>query len=544
MPFDSNGTYNRVRFWVNDAAASVKIRADYHDAHDSDMAAGLSTCITKDGRTQPSANLPMNGKKIVNHGDTLASDPPSTVATKSYVDNFKAFATGLSITGANYPNGMIHFAATTGITGLSWVNADMSWVGKVADAGKWPQRLAVTNDAQGAGTELVAIDKAGRVNLFTGQITNNLSYDTAALPAATWRTNKLGTGSALQFVNGTLTLLSNDTPTLQDNQTTTLQTFYTLGQTTMTHNASNGSCVWQMQKRDPTAAGPGGTGPFTNSIRGMVGSELRWNMELGNAVAETGTAYVGSNFVLTAYNNAGTGGKTMMQIDRSTNKVTFYGDVYSSTTSFVSSTTTAILASGAVNGAVYLRPNGPDSATEQVYVDSTGDFHISGGHMKVDANTTKGSYLGMGQQGRNGTGGAYTGYWHNWVYSAGNTYVLVDNSNKGYIQIVCDYRTKKNTAPLPSMWDKVKALKPISYQYKEQPGERSIPEIEAMEGGVDRERWGFVAHELQEALTPSAASFSKDVKDALQSPNMLVVVAALTKALQEAMQRIEALEAR
>ena len=528
MPFDSNGTFNRARFWVSDAAANIKIRADYHDAHDTDIASGLSGCITKNGSTQPTANLPMNGKKLINHGSTLASDGPQTVATKDYVDNFKAFATGLTVTGANYPNGMIHFSGSTGITGISWVNADMSWVGKVAVTGKWRQRLCVTNDAQGAGTELITVDKGGILGV-SNYITHNLSYD-----GATWRTNIKGIGTALYINNGTFTSYSNDVATLQDNQTTTLQAFWTLGQTTMTHT-SNSNAIWEMRKK---ASGQ------TCSLRGLTGAELRWNMELGNTVAESGTAYVGSNFVLTAYNNAGAGGKTMMSIDRSTNRVTFAGDVYSNAASFVSATTTAILASATANGAVYLRPNGPDSATEQVYVNNLGDFHISAGHLHIDANTSKGAFLGLGQQGRNGTGGSYTGDWHNWIYSAGLVYILVGNQNKGAIQMVCDYRTKRDAAPLPSMWDKVKALKPISYKYKPLPGETPVPEIDAITGGIDAERWGFVAHELQADLTPFAATFKKDAVDAVQAPNLLVVVTALTKALQEAMQRIEALEAK
>jgi hypothetical protein len=57
------------------------------------------------------------------------------------------------------------------------------------------------------------------------------------------------------------------------------------------------------------------------------------------------------------------------------------------------------------------------------------------------------------------------------------------------------------------------------------------------------ERWGFVAHELQETLVESAASGVKDQADTIQSPNPWTVIASLTKALQEAMERIEALEA-
>ena len=59
----------------------------------------------------------------------------------------------------------------------------------------------------------------------------------------------------------------------------------------------------------------------------------------------------------------------------------------------------------------------------------------------------------------------------------------------------------------------------------------------------DIERWGFIAHELQATLTPSAATGEKDSPDTIQSPNPFTLIAALTKALQEAMVRIEALEA-
>ena len=83
MPFDGSGNFNRVMDWTNDAAAAIKIRADRHDQNDDDIAAGLSNTITKDGQSQPTANIPMNGKKLVNLGaPTVATD----AATKAYVD--------------------------------------------------------------------------------------------------------------------------------------------------------------------------------------------------------------------------------------------------------------------------------------------------------------------------------------------------------------------------------------------------------------------------------------------------------------------------
>ena len=99
MGFDGSGTFVRTFDWTTDAANGVKIRADRHDAEMDDFAGllGLSNCLTKDGQTQPVADIPMAGFKLINVGE------PSNitdVATKKYVDAHKEFITGIDITGA------------------------------------------------------------------------------------------------------------------------------------------------------------------------------------------------------------------------------------------------------------------------------------------------------------------------------------------------------------------------------------------------------------------------------------------------------------
>jgi len=93
MPFDGSGNFNRVMDWTNDAAAAIKIRADRHDQNDDDIAAGLSNTITKDGQTQPTANIPMNGKKLINLG---APTNPTDAASKTYVDTADALKAPLA----------------------------------------------------------------------------------------------------------------------------------------------------------------------------------------------------------------------------------------------------------------------------------------------------------------------------------------------------------------------------------------------------------------------------------------------------------------
>ena len=69
MAFNGSGVFNRLYSWVNDAAANIKIRADRMDNEMNGFATGLSTCITKDGQTTVTANLPMATYRHTGVGD-------------------------------------------------------------------------------------------------------------------------------------------------------------------------------------------------------------------------------------------------------------------------------------------------------------------------------------------------------------------------------------------------------------------------------------------------------------------------------------------
>ncbi|RPI40244.1 MAG: tail fiber domain-containing protein, partial [Hyphomicrobiaceae bacterium] len=135
-----------------------------------------------------------------------------------------------------------------------------------------------------------------------------------------------------------------------------------------------------------------------------------------------------------------------------------------------------------------------------------------------------------GYQSATNTGQTWNYHWTGSVLQA-----WVDNSNIGNVSLTCDYRAKRDIEPLPSTWQQVKALKPITFRYRDYG--------DLFKEGDDLQ-WGFLAHELQETLLPSAATGKKDEENIVQAPNLLAVIAGLTKALQEAMTRIEALEAR
>ena len=202
-----------------------------------------------------------------------------------------------------------------------------------------------------------------------------------------------------------------------------------------------------------------------------------------------------------------------------------------------------------------------NTATRYLTYDGT-NFSFNGAPLHVNG----ASIYAQGRAGRQGQlGGAY-GSLHNWWWTGSVVQMWVDTTNLGNVS--SDYRIKKDVLDLPGMWDTVKALRPIKYthadfstqSHKKFVAEEIIkarkeaeenPEAKPREvntgpffAGDDIERWGFIAHELQETLLPSAAKGVKDSPDTIQSPNSAPIVAALTKALQEAMARIEALEAR
>jgi hypothetical protein len=89
-----------------------------------------------------------------------------------------------------------------------------------------------------------------------------------------------------------------------------------------------------------------------------------------------------------------------------------------------------------------------------------------------------------------------------------------------------DYRLKENIAPMTGALDKVAQLKPCTYTWK----------VDGSDGQ------GFIAHELQE-IAPYAVTGKKDGEQ-MQGVDYGKITPLLTAALQEALAKIESLEAR
>jgi len=508
MGFDANGTYTRKYgndTWVGDAQAGTKILADRHDENDTDMAKALSDCLNRRGQGGALANISMGGFKITNLLDPVGLQD---AATYNSVKNTPGWDKSKYIAGADL-DGRLNFTGTSGVNGITWTYADVSWIARHSVASKYGNRLAMNNSVAPNTTgdpsgDVFFIDDSGRVNN-NGTLSNNLSYD-----GSTWRTISPGYGSLLNYTSGDFALSSNDTATITNPYVAvTPRQFFNV-------NNSAGSSIVSLTK---SASGK------ECGIRGYVGTELRWNMQLGDTTAESST-YVGSDFRLTAYSNSGASPVTRMHINRSTGNATFYGSV-TSASNFDSTSTTCVV-SASNGGSIHLRPNGPTATTSGLKIDSNGSVLVCDG----DNTPTGGIYAGYGIRGKVGSNGIYDSEFMNFAWNGSNLVAYADTSSLGNVTVSCDYRIKKDIVPLRSTWNLVKALKPVRYTQK----------AYDIWTNDDTPRWGFVAHELQEALGPHAATGVKDGPE-VQSPNLMGIIAGLTKALQEAMARIEALEA-
>lgn len=84
MAYNGAGLFVRLYSWVTDRNAGIKIRADRMDAEMNGFAAGLSNCMTLDGQSTPTQNIPMGTKRFTGLGAGV--DPNDSVRMQQLTD--------------------------------------------------------------------------------------------------------------------------------------------------------------------------------------------------------------------------------------------------------------------------------------------------------------------------------------------------------------------------------------------------------------------------------------------------------------------------
>lgn len=129
--FNGSGTYVRYYNWQQDAANGINITASRVDTEDDGYATGLSTCITKNGQTTITANLPMAGFRHTGVGTATVRDQYAQVGQiqdGSYIvlgtvsgTNVIAAST-TPVISAYAPGQVFRFIATGTTTGATTLN--------------------------------------------------------------------------------------------------------------------------------------------------------------------------------------------------------------------------------------------------------------------------------------------------------------------------------------------------------------------------------------------------------------------------------------
>jgi len=266
--------------------------------------------------------------------------------------------------------------------------------------------------------------------------------------------------------------------------------------------------------------GPTGTPPALTLTAGhgipayIIGSRNtlpRWIMRLCDETVEGG-GNAGGNFDILRYDDAGNFIAPAFSLNRATGTATF-GNINSasitatgnvaatgnvsaggsvlSSSAFLATSANAVLAG--LGGTIYLRPNGQGSGTGEATLDSAGKFIASMLSTKEGING--------GLLCKTGHANTNSGNWANLFWN-GNMQLYVDNTYVGQIAIASDYRVKKDVAALPSMWETIKALRPVKYTQADFDPPSAVKtaakDYKPLFVADDKERWGFLAHEMQE----------------------------------------------
>jgi hypothetical protein len=288
MSFNGSGT-----FVINSTGQPVVtgtvISSTAFNALTADLATGLSTTITKNGQTTPTANLPMGGFKFTGMGDGTAGTDSATVSQIQ-----SAYGTFLTVSGTNtitatvspsltaYSAGqMFGFVAVNTNTGATTINIS----GLGAKSIVTPLGALNANDIQsgyfyiiyydGTSFQLLGVSTALTTLTVSGALTVTIIKETTTI-SATAATGTINYDCSTQpILYYTTNASGNWTMNFRGTSSVSLNTLMSTGQTlTVTFLATQGATAYynsavQVDGSSVTPKWQGGTAPTIGNASGV-----------------------------------------------------------------------------------------------------------------------------------------------------------------------------------------------------------------------------------------------------------------------------------
>lgn len=201
MPgFNGSGIFTRRYSWVNDKANGIDITASRFDQDGTDVATGLSTCITKDGQQTTTARIPFAAGVSVNVGSK--SSPSIGITGDSTTGFFQA--TSGSVSFAALGNQVLDLTSS----GITLYGSSSGTIAFGAQAIAGTGTIFKLPPTTGTNGQLLQTDGSGNatwVNVTSGSGTVN-SGTSGQIPYYASSTNAVSGNANLNISSGAFTI--------------------------------------------------------------------------------------------------------------------------------------------------------------------------------------------------------------------------------------------------------------------------------------------------------------------------------------------------
>lgn len=183
MSFNGSGTF-LINTTGQPVVTGTVISSTAFNALTADLATGLSTCLTKDGQTTPTANIPMGSNKITGLAvGTAATDAPTLGQVQSTVAKLVASVSGTNtITGTLSPaitayatGQLFYFVAAGDNTGAVTINLNSLGAKSIT---KFGATALVAGDIKSGQTVVIVYDGTQFQIVTPANTTGNITFST------------------------------------------------------------------------------------------------------------------------------------------------------------------------------------------------------------------------------------------------------------------------------------------------------------------------------------------------------------------------------